>query len=87
MPSPASAVSLGYVQAQKIVTTFPILSGISASLWNPNFSFFGEVSGILRASLWWANFNFQNARLETRFDVGRDWFDERAPRDGISPSR
>src|SRR5439155_25306598 len=64
-PQPTSAVSVGHVQAGKIVTTFPRLSRISVSLCNPNFFLLGDLSRFLRASLWPPNFNFQiaNSRL------------------------
>jgi hypothetical protein len=53
----------------------PPLSGLAASLCDPIFSLSGDLSRILRVSLWPADFNFQIANPETGFEIGRDWFD------------
>jgi hypothetical protein len=53
----------------------PLLSEISVSLCSPNFSLFGDVTSLLRASLWPASFSFEIASPETLFEVGRDRFD------------
>jgi hypothetical protein len=35
----------------------------------------GDLSRILRVSLWPPDFNFQIANPESGFEIGRDWFD------------
>ena len=78
-PEPAKPVSTSHVQVEKTLSNLPGLSGLEARLCARRVWLFCDLSGILRASLWSPNCNFQNANPETRFEIGRDSFDRLRP--------
>jgi hypothetical protein len=69
-PEPAKPVSTSHVQLEKTLSNLPGLSGLEARLCARRVWLFCDLSGILRASLWSPNCNFQNANPETRFESG-----------------